>query len=641
MQLISVRVQNYKCIDDSGEFTISDLTCLAGKNEAGKTAVLQALRRLNPVEEHETKFNMLMEYPRRRFREAESGTADSRHVLTTRWQLSDDDQAHLVSQVGIDTIPDTTVTIRKGYDNTLEWDLALDHGKAIEFTISQVPELTEATKDAVRSKTSLHDVYEYLSQLESSNERTKSLLKYLDDEFNGGDLVRTVVALLTERLPRFLFFPTYGTLPGKVHIESVADQVAESHNEGDRLFLALLALAGTDIHALRNTRLIEELRARLEGVSNHLSDTIFEYWTQNDHLQVVFSYDEARPDDTPPFNSGHVLSLRVFNSRHRVTVGFDERSTGFVWFFSFLVWFSQMESEHGDDLIILLDEPGLSLHGKAQQDLLRYIREQLLDKYQVVYTTHSPFMIDIDNILGVRTVEDSFSKRGRPIGTKIRGRALSADADTLLPLRYDITQTLFIGNHSLLVEGPSDLLVIKWASKQLRDRGRLGLDDRWTVTPVGGITKLGSFAALFAAHTLHVAVFTDFHRGDKAKIRKLRESGLLESGHVFTAAEFTNTDEADIEDMLGMELYCRLVNDCYKIQDGNELPVAESTNVARVIEHVEQHFRTEAIDVPEFDHFVPSIYLIENETRYGDLDATEVALTRFEALFGRLNNLLR
>lgn len=66
MKLTSVRVQNYKCIDDSGEFSIRNLTCLAGKNESGKTALLQALRRLNPVEDSEDKFGTLMEYPRRR-----------------------------------------------------------------------------------------------------------------------------------------------------------------------------------------------------------------------------------------------------------------------------------------------------------------------------------------------------------------------------------------------------------------------------------------------------------------------------------------------------------------------------------------------------------------------------------------------
>jgi len=114
--------------------------------------------------------------------------------------------------------------------------------------------------------------------------------------------------------------------------------------------------------------------------------------------QSAVRYDEGLPGDPAPYNTGHVFATRIENTRHGVTVRFDERSTGFVWFFSFLVWFSQMEKTYGKKLVILLDEPGLSLHGKAQADLLRYINEKLLPTYQVIYTTHSPFMIDAANV---------------------------------------------------------------------------------------------------------------------------------------------------------------------------------------------------------------------------------------------------
>jgi hypothetical protein len=60
----------------------------------------------------------------------------------------------------------------------------------------------------------------------------------------------------------------------------------------------------------------------------------------------------------------------------------------------------------------------------------------------------------------------------------------------------DITQTLFVGAHALLVEGPGDL-VVSWFSRELRARRRTGLDRRWTITPVGGLSKISSFAALF------------------------------------------------------------------------------------------------------------------------------------------------
>src|SRR5690606_36906837 len=103
-----------------------------------------------------------------------------------------------------------------------------------------------------------------------------------------------------------------------------------------------------------------------------------------------------------------------------------------IWFFSFLVWFSQMKANYADKLIVLLDEPGLTLHGKAQKDLLRYIREKLQPEYQVIYTTHSPFMLDIENIFSLRTVEDVVRRRivdgelkEDILGTKVGEKILS------------------------------------------------------------------------------------------------------------------------------------------------------------------------------------------------------------------------
>lgn len=646
MKLVSIRVQNYKCIDDSEEFSIRDLTCLAGKNESGKTALLQALRRLNPVEDSERKFNSLMEYPRRRLHEADGADPSARAVLTTNWELSEDDLAAVARLVGPSAITNPIVTISRGYENQTTWRINLDTTQTIPFLTSQIANLTEKAKQRILACSSLADLRSYLTSRQKPTHGEARLLEYIEQHFPNDDPRRVVRALLQSRLPRFLYFPTYGTLPGRVPVEHISEKVEYEADlaEGEEYFLALLNLAGTDVKELQEAGYFEELKARLEGVSNRLSDEIFRYWTQNRDLAVEFSYDEARPQDPPPYDQGHVFSLRVRNQRHRVTVGFDERSAGFVWFFSFLVWFSQTEQSYGDKLIILLDEPGLNLHGKAQGDLLRYIKEKLLPNYQVLYTTHSPFMIDADNILSVRTVED-VAVNGVSVGTKVGDRVLSADADTLFPLRaalgYDITQSLFVGEHSLLVEGPSDMLFLRWFSRQLIARGRVGLDSRWTVTPVGGIDKVASFNALFAGNQLHVAVFTDFHTGDKRKVRALEESGLLEAGHLFTASKITGQEEADIEDMLGRDLYTHLVNKCYGFEGKKQLPSTQPDDPPRpVLEEVKQHFRSVAIDGPEFDHLSPAVYLVEHESFFSDVEAIEPALDLFQKLFDGVNALL-
>ena len=68
MRLKSVHVREFKSVRDSGEFETGDVTCLVGKNEAGKTAVLEALYRLSPVIDIHGTFNVTHDYPAHRRR---------------------------------------------------------------------------------------------------------------------------------------------------------------------------------------------------------------------------------------------------------------------------------------------------------------------------------------------------------------------------------------------------------------------------------------------------------------------------------------------------------------------------------------------------------------------------------------------
>jgi predicted ATP-dependent endonuclease of OLD family len=72
---------------------------------------------------------------------------------------------------------------------------------------------------------------------------------------------------------------------------------------------------------------------------------------------------------------------------------------------------------------LLLDEPGLSLHALAQKDFLRYI-DDLAGRHQVIYSTHSPFMVHSDRLTQVRTVEDQ-EKVGTVISADIEARMAS------------------------------------------------------------------------------------------------------------------------------------------------------------------------------------------------------------------------
>jgi len=619
MRLTSVRIQNFKCIEDTDKFSIAPVTCLVGKNESGKTAVLQALYKLSPETPGFNAFDPLREYPRRKYSSyKERHTSNPDNVLTTVWELDDADLEALHSKLGEEAIPRQTIEIRKGYDNILSWDLEIDECKIIEHYLNSSGINFEGFEDLRKAKTirdllGTIDTYivgqegdpSHEKDVETGSQRKIELLKTLKASFTSTfaeddpDPVKVAANILEKRLPKFLYFSEYQKMPGQVSIDDLRRKISEKKlDTGDRIFLALLGLAGSSVDEISEMKHYEALKAELEAVSSRLSEEIFEYWTQNRHLDVRFEFDNARPEDPAPFNSGYVFRTRIWNNRHRVSVSFDERSTGFVWFFSFLVWFSQVRKNYGENLIILLDEPALNLHAKAQADLLRYIEEKLRPYHQVIYTTHSPFMIDPENILSARTVEDKTTDVGVG-GTKVGDQVFSTDADTIFPLQrvlgYEIAQTLFIGKNTLIVEGPSDVLYLKWFSQVLQQSGRECLDPRWVVAPCGGVDKMMSFVKLFASNTLNIVALVDFSEGQKSKIRRFRESGIIEGSRILSAEMYSSGSEADVEDILGRITYVDLVNRCYRLTGKDAIPDTKPTGAPeRVVIEVAQHLTSVA-----------------------------------------------
>ncbi len=646
MRLTRARITNFKSVLDSEWFTFDDLTCLVGKNESGKTALLEALEKLNSVRPERADLSETS-YPRMNWSEyEESGDVDV--ALTTEWELDDDEYAEVIAMAGTaEAVTSRKVVVAKDYDNKLTWTVPVDLAEAVSHAVASSG-LSEQDKQELSEAGNTTELLATLKEVGEPSPQQEALLKELTERWPRGGVQSTVRGYLEDRLPKFVYYDQYDRLPGRVSLDQLLAAKANGTLEqltGSQVFLALLSMVGSTPEAINEITTSEELISKLEGVQTRLSKKIFKYWSQNRHLKVRFRFDQASPGDPAPFNSGKVFQTRIENTRHEATIRLDERSTGFIWFFSFLVWFSEVQKQHGDNLVVLLDEPGLTLHARAQEDLLRYIREELLPRYQVVYTTHSPFMVDAANLLSCRTVEDATGPNEEVLGTKVGDQVLSTDGDTLFPLQaalgYDLTQTLFVGEHCLLVEGPSDLLYIQWACDQLRQQGRAPLESRWTVTPCGGITKVPSFMALFGGSRLHVAVLTDHGAGDKKKVRDLRESDLLRDGHVFSADMFAegSPGEADVEDIIGRDGYLQLVEATYGLTAKQALPKkAPADAPERVTVEVEDHFRTLPGTVEEYRHFGPSRYLIEHPDVLGAHAAD--ALDRFESLFNALNALL-
>ncbi|MFB9163799.1 ATP-dependent nuclease [Arthrobacter psychrochitiniphilus] len=320
-----------------------------------------------------------------------------------------------------------------------------------------------------------------------------------------------------------------------------------------------------------------------------------------------------------------------------MTVPFDERSRGFVWFFSFLAYFSHIEHESNQPLILLLDEPGINPHAWAQNDLLRFIDERLAPKHQVIFSTHSPFMIDPHVLHRVRTVIDADDK-----GTLVSSEVMYADAETSFPLHaamgVDLSKTLFVSPDTLVVEGPSDLMYLEILSQTLIAAGREGLNERWSIAPVGGIAKLPAFVSLLGANKLNIAVLADAGFEDAESIRKLEAAGKLADAGIILISEVVGREEADVEDLFDPVFYIKLVNGAYKSHlNGQDIKVGDLPKGDRITKRVEAVMKERGINKGRLNHYTPAKYLLQKQ---GTLKISPATLDRAEQLLMKINTFL-
>ena len=688
MRLKAVEIREYRSIRNSNRFEVGDVTCIVGKNESGKTSLLQALYKLNPVIPEHGTFDVTDQYPRADVEEYRQQTEAKQRepavVVEAEYLLDVPELTEIEEVFGKGVIPEPSLTLSKGYQNEVRVNLGVSETAAVKGLVQKAGLPVEVAEpagkldtlegleaflaaDGQRRDQAYADAQAKANALPDPDEKAKALHQAdtLAESQAAKKLrgllaaVRTVGLslhvwnhFLKAKLPKFLYFDEYYQMVGHVNLDKLRQRMAgNSLLVSDRPLLGLIELARLNLDQLMNPQSTEVLISRLEGASNHLSKQILKYWSQNQHLHVRFDVRPAQPGDPEDMRSGTNLWGRVFDSVHEVTTLLANRSRGFLWFFSFLAWFWQQRKSQ-ESLILLLDEPGLFLHAKAQGDLLRYREEELKPHHQVVYSTHSPFMVDPQRFERVRIVEDKSIDKHDELapdekGTKVFTDVLRAGEATLFPLQgalgYDIAQTLFVGPNCLIVEGVSDLLYLQAITGLLEENGRQGLDRRWTITPVGGSEKVPTFAALLGSQKgLTIATLIDLQRKDVQVIENLYKRKLLQKSHVLTFADFTATPEADIEDMFEAAFYLKLVGTEYA-KDLTKKPKETDlgTSSSRIVVRLSEYFKVKPLKgTAQFNHYRPARYFAEN---VGTLkkDITAETMDRFEAAFVKLNGLLK
>ena len=619
-------MKKFRNVVDSGEISVEEqVTCLVGKNEAGKSALLEALYLLNPA--YDDTFNVEEQYPRWLVVEdRRKGDLNDVSPVAVTLELQDHEWDEVVKTLGAGVLTSRDLKVSKRYRGELNWTVEWSEEPAVENLLGEFPPSVAA---AVKDQTTLDGLREALEPLAPAEDGSGPS----DDDIAAANTVlRTrelhdtgvrerLMGILEPHLPKFFRFTEYSTLPGRIDFEELASGRQEGPGRsGLQTARALLQLAGTELDQLRDDD-YELRRAELEAVQIDLTKQVFEYWKQNTDLQVVIDVDKETVKQSRGQTAvARFLDIRLSDGRTGYSNNFSQRSSGFQWFFSFLAAFSEFDRQNAP--VVLLDEPALTLHGRAQADFLRFINERLALDSPVLYTTHSPFMVEAGRLERVRIVEDS----GPPTGATATTEVLVADPDSLFPLQaalgYDIAQSLFIGPNNLVVEGTSDFIYLTIMSQLCAATGRSQLDDRWRVLPAGGATNIATFVSLIGPH-LDITVLADAGTRGMQRVTGMVDQGLLAGHRLILASAAVASANADIEDLFNEGDYLNLFNKTFS----TSLSVSNLPKGDRIVK------RLEAMQ-GEFVHGEVAETLLRN---HSDITFTDTTLDRFATLIGALN----
>lgn len=673
MHMIKFRVQNYKNIHDTNWVNCGNTTAFVGKNESGKSAIFRGLSKLNPSDGE--KYDGLKEFPRRRY------TIDFERcdwpVSSVEFQLSDDESEELTQicpslsnvkslictryyswNLDIDfkpspTLPDISyqryLGLLKNWHSIIEKSTAPE-GKGEQFAPIKQSLLQFLTQKI--QKVSKHDpndeVDTALGDEVSNAVMGKITEEWLEKKFKQiineisqfkGDLevtdqIEQAEQWVEDNLPKFVYFYEYNVIDSAVHFPTFVQQLKQTPSVPRvRTTKCLFEHVGLDVETVlkldptKPNENVETLRKfaderaiRMSSASNAMTKKFSEWWEQRRHK---FAYK----------TDGHFFRVWVSDDLDPSEIELDQRSYGMQYFFSFyLVFLEEAKGAHTNS-ILLLDEPGLHLHGTAQQKIVKFL-EKLSKQNQLLYATHSPFMVDPDHLERVRVVSEDKDGYAR-----ISEDVWPRDKDSLFPLQaglgYAIVQTLFYSKRQVVVEGLSDYWLLKAVSVILPTRNMDSLRKDAVIVPCGGVNKLLPLASMLLGHEIKIAILLDGDEPGKRKGKEVESRLLVKCLFMST---FAGKEEAEIEDLFPEKLYLDAVEEAYPdIKTPIEF-TEEEKKIQCVAKRVKAAF--ERMGDQTFEKWHPARVILDWIQENPDIIPSETS-AKFESIFKEVNKILK
>lgn len=540
MKLIRYRVYNFRSIEDSGWVDCEDVTTLVGINESGKSNLLLGLWKLNPV--FEGKIDILHDLPVDKLSEYRSKLSEICFV-EAEFLLQEKNRELSAIICDESVTEEQIVTVKRYYDG--------------DYTIS-------------------------FNNLDLNAKET-----------DHHELITSAKEWVINNMPKFVYYSNYGNLSSKIYLphavkwlngESITGiQPSEDQIRTMRVLFNYVGLNPTeildlgkdaiDLYAKRNSNYrgeptkddIEKAKNNkeqrsilLQSASTELTEKFKEWWSQGDY-KFRFEAD------------GDYFRILVSDDKRPAEIDLSLRSTGLQWFLSFYLVFLVESKESHNNAILLLDEAGLTLHPLAQKDLIRFFNS-LSKTNQIINTTHSPFIIDTENMDKAKVVYSD--DRGKTVVSNDLRKSTKGNSDKSIyaihaALGLSVSDVLLQGCKIVIVEGTSDQHYLNAIKNYLINKKRINPLYEIVFVPSGGVRNVASISSVVGGknNQLPFVILDSDESGLSFKNKLSKELYKDEMKKILEVKTFSNMDGSEIEDLLPIELFEKPINKLLRDSD--------------------------------------------------------------------------
>ncbi len=556
MRLLKYKVNKFRSVKGTDWIEVDQWTCLVGVNESGKTNLLLPLWKFNPAD-NSIKMDLLLDYPRDEYSKIDEndGKRKSEFFIEVLFELTQDELNEFNAK----------------YEAFLKPD---ESEESEEKSKEKRPEKIDLSEYLLIKKDYEGKFYIYVSD-EKCEEKTDDLQEIIGDAlFNE----------ICELIPKFVYYSEYGNLDSDLYLPRVKEDLAriESLSGKERMkartlkilfgYLSLdpdeILVLGQEVKPnnefeektanaiVKESRNKQKRFAKIKSAGTHLSSKFREWWSQGDYA-FEFNAD------------GEYFRIYVSDSERPSPIELESRSKGLQWFFSFFLVFLAESKENHRDCILLLDEPGLSLHPNAQMDLIRFF-ERLSQSNQLIYTTHLPFLVDhnnLDRIVAVYT-EKGLTKASNDISKADKEKKAIQPVNAAIGITA--SQSLLVGCDIVIVEGVSDQFYLTMIKNHLVSKGKFKPKKDLVFIPVGGAKSVKPVVSIIHGNNsdLPISLLDSDETGRQFQQNLKQGIYSNDTDKVIETDTFTSKTGSEIEDLIPADLIVDSFDRLFSSEDG-------------------------------------------------------------------------